>query len=227
MAVEPENHVGAIEAVDPGADPVPPSGALTHDLGEEVDNIAVAVRGRLTRVRQEVVAIGRDLHRAKAMLKRGQWLPWLSAEFGMTARTAENYMNVADRFGEKFESLSNLRLETAYKLAARSTPDEVINKVMALAASQEGLKDADAAELMRQSERRPPKTQAMAPVAGDTATRAKPHADPLNDWTSQAFDLLKAQMKDKPRLKTLATLLRRADIDSLLDRIDRYLVAAL
>jgi hypothetical protein len=127
---------------------------------------------------------------------------------------------------EKFESLSNLRLETAYKLAARSTPNDVINKAMALAASQEGLKDADAAELMRRSERRPPKTKAPAPVTADTATRAKPPADPLNDWTSQAFDLLKAQMKDKARLKTLATLLRRADIDSLLDKIDRYLVAA-
>jgi hypothetical protein len=227
MAVESESHVAAIDTVYTGADQVPSSGALTHDLGEEVYNIAVAVRGRMNRVRQEIVAIGRDLHRAKALLKRGQWLPWLSTEFGMTARTAENYMNVAARFGEQFESLSNLRLETAYKLAARSTPDEVINKVMALAASQEGLKDAEAAELMRQSERRPPKTKAPAPVTADTATRVKPPADPLNDWTSQAFDLLKAQMKDKPRLKTLATLLRRADIDSLLDRIDRYLVAAL
>jgi hypothetical protein len=207
-------------------DPVPPSGEFARDLGEEVDKIAVAVRGRLNRVRQEIVAIGRDLHRAKALLKRGQWMPWLTAEFRMTTRTAENYMNVAARFGEKFESLSNLRLETAYKLAARSTPDEVINKVMALAASQQGLEDADAAELMRQSERRPAKTKAPAPLTADAAIRAKPPADPLNDWTSQAFDLIKAQIKDKPRMKTLAVLLRRADIDGLLDKIDSYLASA-
>jgi hypothetical protein len=225
MAVEPENHLGAIEAVDSGADPVPPSGELVHDLGEEVENIATAVRGRLNRVRQEIVAIGRDLHRAKDLLKRGQWLPWLSAEFGMTARTAENYMNVAERFGAKFERLSNLRLETAYKLAARSTPDEVINKVLALAASQKGVKDADATELMRQAGRARSKTRSPAPATAETATWAKSPVDPMNDWTSQAFDLLRAQMKDKPRLKTLATLLRRSDIESLIDKIDSYLAA--
>ncbi len=48
----------------------------------------------------------------------------------------------------------------------------------------------------------------------------------MNDWTSQAFDLPKAQMKDKPRLKTLATLLRRADIDRLIGKIDSYLAVA-
>ncbi len=63
-------------------------------------------------------------------------------------------------------------------------------------------------------------------MTADTATRAKPPADPLNDWTSLAFDLFKAQIKDKPRLKTLAALLRRADIDSLIDKIDGYLAAA-
>src|SRR5262245_8731129 len=103
MAVELDMRTGAIEAVDDEADPAPPSGELTPALGGEVDKIAVAVRGRLNRIRQEIVAIGRDLHRAKALLNRGQWMPWLSAEFGMTARTAENYMNVAERFGEKFE----------------------------------------------------------------------------------------------------------------------------
>jgi hypothetical protein len=225
MSIDPEKLMGpvdtTVDTIEPGVDEMQPSGALAHGPGEEVDKIAVAVRERLIRVRQEIVAIGRDLGRAKALLKRGQWLPWLSAEFGMTARTAENYMNVAERFGEKFERLSNLRLETAYKLAARSTPDEIINKVLTLAASREGVTDADAAELMRQSGRRP--TKARFPVS---ATRAAPPADPLNDWTSQAFSLLKAQIKEKPRLKTLSILLRRADIDGLIDKIDSYLAAA-
>ena len=91
----------------------------------------------------------------------------------------------------------------------------------------EGEADAvGAAELMRQSERVPPKTKAPAPVTATAATRAKLPADLLNDWTSQAFDLLKAQMKDRLRPKTLATLARRADIDILPDKIGRYLVAA-
>ncbi|MHB2166480.1 DUF3102 domain-containing protein [Alsobacter sp. R-9] len=225
MSVEPENHSVPIGTAELRADEMQPSGALAHDLPGEVESIATAVRGRLNRVRQEIVAIGRDLHRAKDLLKRGQWLPWLNAEFGMTARTAENYMNVAERFGSKFERLSNLRLETAYKLAARSTPDEVINKVLALAASQKGVRDADATELMRQSGRAPSKTRSPAPATAETTTRAKSPVDPMNDWTSQAFDLLRAQMKDKPRLKTLATLLRRADIESLIDKIDSYLAA--
>jgi uncharacterized protein HemY len=96
----------------------------------------------------------------------------------------------------------------------------------ALPASQEGMKDADAAELMRQSGRQPTKARSPVLATVEMATRAAPPADPLNDRTSQAFDLLKAQMKEKPRLKTLVTLLRRADIDSLIDKIDSYVAAA-
>lgn len=228
MSVELENHTGTIEAVDTGADPMSSSRELAHGDDEEVDKIAVAVRGRLNRVRQEIVAIGRDLHRAKALLKRGQWMPWLRAEFGMSVRTAENYMNVAERLGEKFVSLASLRLETAYKLAARSTPCAVVEAVLARASSGEGLSDADAAAMLPKAgpPRSPRPAPATAPVATDTLIKPKPPVDPLNDWTTQASALLTTQIKEKARLRTLTHLLPRCDIELLVAKILDYLAPA-
>jgi len=56
----------------------------------------------------------------------GNWLPWLEAEFGFTPRTAQNFMNVADKF--KYETVSYLDIapKALYLLllAQNSTPDE-------------------------------------------------------------------------------------------------------
>ena len=165
MADEREIVTELIGTGDASVDPVPPRREPAWRTTEEVDTIAVAVRGRLNRIRQEMVAVGRDLLRAKNLLPRGQWIPWLKAEFEMSVRTAENYMNVADRIGDQFASLANLRLETAYRLAARSTPDTVIEAVLARALSEEGLSDSDAAAMLPKADRAPAAKPASSEVS--------------------------------------------------------------
>lgn len=238
MTVEAQ-IVSAGTAVDP-ADSLPPRqdpiGGHEHDLHE----IAKAIRGRLNGIRENMIAIGRDLHRAKALVAHGQWMPWLRAEFDMTSRTAENYMNLTERLGDRFETVSNLRLRTIYRIVSRSTPNDVLDAVIARATSEAGLTDADAIAMVAAS--RPARqltlaaqTAAVEPTAEaadvdckvtEAGHRPKPPIDPLNDWTGQAAILLTTQIKDKARLKTLTHLLPRADIELLVCRILDYLTPA-
>jgi hypothetical protein len=211
------------------SDFVPAPGPLLHPSegqGEnEVQKIASAIRERLACIRENIFEIGHDLLRAKSMIPHGQWLTWLSSEFGLTARTALNYMNVAERFGDKYESLSDLRLETLYRLAAPSTPGDVVDAVLAQAASSERVMEADVISMLPPLGRERLSGQGGISNGTDINTpRRRPIEDPYNDWTSQAFQLLRAQIKDRARLKTLADLLECADIDTLIAKIKNHLI---
>ncbi|WP_313193708.1 DUF3102 domain-containing protein [Shinella zoogloeoides] len=73
---------------------------------------------------------GKDLLQAKAMLKHGEFGPWLKANFGWTAKTAQNYMNAAS-LAEKHPAVANLKPAAVAALAAPSTPDVVKSEVIA------------------------------------------------------------------------------------------------
>lgn len=68
---------------------------------------------------------GELLIAAKKQTKHGEWLPWLSANFNFTPRTAQSYMTVASRWEElqsKSETVSHLTFREA--LALLSPPRE-------------------------------------------------------------------------------------------------------
>jgi septal ring factor EnvC (AmiA/AmiB activator) len=67
---------------------------------------------------------------AKARLPHGQWYDWLAAEFDMSRQTADNFIHVAERFGGKSLTISDISPKVLYLLAAPSTPDEVVEDVM-------------------------------------------------------------------------------------------------
>jgi hypothetical protein len=104
-------------------------------LAERFDQsgIALGVSQPARRCRKRAVAdiieIGRRLTEAKAIAGHGGWLPWLEREFGWTYRTAVNFMRVAEL--SKSETVSDLSVDMAglYRLAAPSTPAEVVEAV--------------------------------------------------------------------------------------------------
>lgn len=75
--------------------------------------------------------IGRDLLRMKERLGRGAFGPWITAEFSMTDRTAQNYMRAAMTLATKPEIVSVLPPVTVYALAAKSTPEDLRADVIA------------------------------------------------------------------------------------------------
>lgn len=76
------------------------------------------------------IETGKDLLKAKAMLKHGEFGPWLKSNFGWSAKTAQNYMNAA-RLAEKNEKVALLKPAAAMALAAPSTPEAVKAEVLA------------------------------------------------------------------------------------------------
>lgn len=74
---------------------------------------------------------GRDLLAVKAKMPHGKFGVWLDAEFGMTSRTAENYMNASQFLEGKSETVSYLRPAILYALASPSADINIVNEVIA------------------------------------------------------------------------------------------------
>lgn len=125
--------------------PMPPEPELEAFFAAHAEAIRVLAR----RTARDIVEIGHRLIVVKEKKDYGEWLSWLKAEFGWTNRTAENYMNVADAFKGRIESLSNLQinLEALY-LLARDEFADVRDTVIEHASQDERITKAKAAELI-------------------------------------------------------------------------------
>jgi hypothetical protein len=99
------------------------------------------------------IEIGRDLIQMKEeVLQHGQFGPWLEAEFEMTIRTAQRYMRIARRFGDKYDQLShlNLSIQVLDLLSSPSIDDETAETALAIARENGGLTFTDAQSLLQQ-----------------------------------------------------------------------------
>jgi len=104
--------------------------ALDHGLADEARAVADRIRGRL---RSACLDTGRDLIGMKDRLGHGHFGAWLKAEFDITERSAENYMNAFKFLEGKSETVSYLPPSVVYKLAAPSAPAAVVAEVVAAA----------------------------------------------------------------------------------------------
>ncbi len=99
------------------------------NAADELTAIADRIRPRQRSIVEHIIASGQDLIRAKELLSHGEFLTWIAAEFGLSARTAQNYMAVARAFGAKGATVSYLPPNTLYRLAERATPESIREKV--------------------------------------------------------------------------------------------------
>jgi hypothetical protein len=77
------------------------------------------------------------LTEVKDRLPHGAWLPWLKTEFGWTDRTAENFMNVSQRFKSETVSNSHIDMGALYRLASPKTPEAARTEAIRRAESGE------------------------------------------------------------------------------------------
>lgn len=105
-----------------------PSNNVTSPI--DLDAIAERIRARIARTMLDIIATGNDLIMAKEKLKHGAFTTWVVDEFGMTDRTARNYMRTATWAADKSETVSVLPLTTVYALAAPSTPEAITTEVI-------------------------------------------------------------------------------------------------
>jgi hypothetical protein len=95
----------------------------------ELATLTERVRTTLRRSAADLLAIGADLNRAKALLGHGSFGPWLDREFALSRRSAEQFMAAARRFG-KGEAVSHLPAGAVVELSAPSVPDELVERVL-------------------------------------------------------------------------------------------------
>jgi hypothetical protein len=98
----------------------------SDSLRKRVERIKAAIRRGIG----SAIEIGGELTALKDELDHGQFGRWLQAEFSWTERTACNYMRVFEVFGTKPEIVSDLPQATIYRLAARSTPKNLVDDVV-------------------------------------------------------------------------------------------------
>ncbi|RWH32222.1 DUF3102 domain-containing protein [Mesorhizobium sp.] len=104
---------------------------LDSDVADLAQKSAIWIKGQHRRMVEGVISIGDHLIIVKEQIGHGQFGRWLEAEFGWTARTAQNYMSAAEAFSGKAKCVSDLPVATVYKLAAPSTPTEVRQRIVA------------------------------------------------------------------------------------------------
>ena len=104
--------------------------AITLKKNPADKKLATIVQRIKSRNDTYAIDTGKDLLQAKAMLKHGEFGPWLKENFGWTAKTAQNYMNAAN-LAEKHPAVAKLKPAAVAALAAPSTPDVVKSEVIA------------------------------------------------------------------------------------------------
>ena len=98
---------------------------------KEMEEIAERIRARIRRTAEDIIAVGADLARVKAQLGHGKFLDWIDREFGMSERSARNYMSVAAWAEGKSATVADLAPSTLYLLASPSTPEDIEKGVIA------------------------------------------------------------------------------------------------
>jgi Protein of unknown function (DUF3102) len=103
---------------------------------------------------QGIVKIGQWLTEAKARPKHGKWLPWLKASFGWSQPTTFNFMQVYERF--KLSTFDNLRIDVSalYLIAAKATPEPVVQEVIKRAKAGEPMTRAKAKKVLEDYKKR-------------------------------------------------------------------------
>lgn len=114
---------------------------LVFHYSELDPGTAAFVEGRTSEIRvlvrrsaTDITEIGGKLIQVKERIGHGLFGVWLEQEFGWTDRTAQRFMNVAERFG-KSDNLSDLTIAPSalYLLAAPSTPEAAVEEALSQA----------------------------------------------------------------------------------------------
>lgn len=108
----------------------PPISNIDGDVIEHTDLEVVSLAERANRIRQLTadvtqgfIDIGFELIAAKKEIGHGNWTEWLKSEFNWSIRTAQNFMALAERFGNT-KTFSFLPTSTLIKMLALPEGDE-------------------------------------------------------------------------------------------------------
>lgn len=114
------------------------------------------------RTAEDIVEVGRKLDDVRDRLRDGQFDGWLRAEFNMSRRTAYNFMNVFERFGNANFAQLDIAASALYVLSAPSTSDEARQEALQLAKAGEPVTHSMARQIVDEH-----KLPRYCPVCGE------------------------------------------------------------
>ena len=86
-----------------------------------IEVITVEIKFYLGQMTQNIIEVGKRLIMAKELVPSGEWINWLKDNFNLTRRSAQNFMNVADRFGNMSNSQNGKSISQIDILSFNST----------------------------------------------------------------------------------------------------------
>src|SRR6266436_8111690 len=106
-------------------------GALDEAKRVRIQVKTESIKGRLKRTAEDIIAIGQDLIDVKGDLDHGQFQSWVKAEFDMSERSAQQFMQVTTKFGglAKSAKFADLTPTILYLIASPSTPSVGYNAI--------------------------------------------------------------------------------------------------
>lgn len=189
---------------------------LSIAVATEAEEAAQRIRNL---IRGSVIDTGCELLAIKVKLGHGKFGPWLAHHFTMSERTAQNCMNAAEVFGAAPRVVDILPPSTVYKLAAKSTPEEVrqcvIDEVAAggapdAATVEARITSAKSAERRRREEERAAKQEEIDWQKHEQALRNVGRPDDEIESERKRWDTNKAQ-EERRQDKKLAEDKKRED----------------
>ena len=78
--------------------------SLILDSSTSLEELTSGIRFYLREMGKHVIEIGKRLILAKELVQYGDWQSWLEDNFNLSLRTARQFMQIAERFGEKSDS---------------------------------------------------------------------------------------------------------------------------
>ena len=122
---------------------------LSPDVALHARAAAERIRVRIQRTTADIIAIGEELREIKARLPHGEFRAWLDAEFDMSESSAQRFMQVADAFGGKSVTVTDLNPSALYALAAPAA-EPIREAAVARIAAGEVLSKADVDRMRRE-----------------------------------------------------------------------------
>jgi hypothetical protein len=169
--------------------------------------------------RDSIFEVGRQLLRAKEVLPHGVFTTWAISEVGISIRAARNYMQAAGFIEGKPATVADLPPVILYALSAPSAPIEVVQAVVADAATGEPLNSKDIGAKLRASKaaerelelaqkRRPNLTREQLKLNKERQRRCA-EADDARHQAKHTRDAEERQVKVRPLARQIATQCRQ------------------
>ncbi|MDB5627834.1 MAG: hypothetical protein JWQ51_174 [Tardiphaga sp.] len=184
---------------------------------------AIEIRAMIARSVTDIIDIGRKLMLAKSDLQHGGFEQWVEKEVGIAARTAQAYVSAARLADGKGATVALLPPATVYRLAAKSTPAEVIDDVLNRAKAGEMVPDRDVIGMIAEAKAqrlREAQESKLSPEAKRRRAKAKQQSTEL-----AARHEAKASLRVAAEHQVAQSIIDRfgpAEVQFLIDALDGH-----